>query len=679
MVVVIALLMGLGHLRPVDDPDTPWHLQQAERVLAHGWPTYVDNTSFTAPGRTYVNHCWLGQFALLAVYQTTGFGGLSLFTAIMAAVAVLSIAWAAWTFSCGRPWLTVLVTSVVAAIVHWRISPRPLLFFMVFLPLGLVLGLRLARSAPGRAWRPGLMLLGLQAVWLPIHGSFVLLPATTVILLGGAYRAHGVRVALHRLVWPVAMFGLILLGNDITIHLRLIGDVALGDATTHIAEMRPMALHQLLPGRFNSILFLDLLLAIGVVRGALRRPIHVEHIALALLGMALAFTAHRFRAAWGILCIPIAAGSDRSDRAESSWMKRAAVAALVCVPLVNWNSEQRDPTRGFGLGLHTDGYPVDVAGYLEAIEAKGHLLNHYDDGGYLAFRLGPDVRIAIDGRTPGFFEEELFFQIRELQRNAHARARFEKTYAPDMILARRDQPLCEDLMGADHWQPAYAGVDRILFLRRGFRTDIDRLETIERCPFALPRSPSCVPGRREATRRDLRRLLAHTPAGVYGQIATSVFTAVCERDPSSATRWSAAALATGTGRHEVWLTHARALVAAGRPEDAIEVARQAEGLDKTTSSRVLRAWIERATGRTSDALDTLRPVVEELGDRLPVATRLEYAELLAEDGQWRAAKLQAERVLWVVSSTRARTLLNRVPPADGVAVPRRVDRPARSK
>ncbi len=681
LVGIIALTTGLGHLRPIQEVDTPMHLTQAETVLRLGTAVYPDETSFTVPGRPFHDHPWLGQLMLWSAYQVGGFEALSVLTALLGALAVVLVGWAAWVYSERRPWITELTTATVAAVIAWRVTPRPLLLFLIFLPLALVLVYFYMRADPRRRFVWGLGLVALQVVWIPSHGSFVLLPVLTLIAVGSMIPTEGFRKALCGTLVVVPMVLVMVALTDVRAHLGLIGNVALGDATRHISEMRPLKLGDLMPHYVNSIFFLDLLLALAGWRITYRLRSSKSELpgssgprskdwprgyawsagladaSFFMLGLALTLTARRFRAAWAVLTIPLVVRPRADDDGtEPGWLRYAAlVAALTFVPAVIDNDIRREPSRGFGVGLDRDAFPVDVAEFVKGRRLVGNLLNPYDDGGYLYFALRPDVKIAIDGRTPTVFDDELFFLIREAGRNPHALRAFVRRYAPDMVLTRQDWPQCALLRADPGWRPVFIDAERALFLHRGFREDVEALAALDPCRpqeslrGACSRDPSVV-------NADLGAMATGGRQPPFVLRLRSEFAGACRRDYSEARRWAAAALEGGTRRPEAWMTYARAVAASGPVPEALEAIEQALQMGAGPDAEWMRARLYLRSGQTAVAAEAYSALASRWLDRMPPEARLEYAEALMAEGQEQAAVLHLQRVLWTVTSTRARRL-----------------------
>jgi hypothetical protein len=655
--LVVALLTGLGDLRPVADPDTPWHLQQAAEVLRHKSIVYPDTTSFTVPGKEYANHPWLGELFMLMLFQLGGFAALSYLTAAAGFLSTILVGWAAWEYSERRPSITLLTTALVAACVSWRLGPRPLLLFLCFLPLGLVLARRFAIAEERRRvyLLAGALCL-LQLVWIPSHGSYVLLPLVCAVSVTATFRAWGLGVALRRLGLAVALGLLILVFTDIGTHASLIHNVAFGDATSYIREMRPLRPARLVPTHINSILFLDLLLLLGLGRAFRRRGAPVEDVGLMLLGMALTLTAHRFRAAWALLSIPWAARPVPGE--ERPWLRIASIlAVLVAVPALVANDVRRDPIQGFGPGLARDSFPVDSTSFLENIDAEGKLLNIYSDGGYLAFRLGPKVRIAIDGRTPTLFDDELYFSIRAAALHRSAFDAFVLRYAPDMILTDPARPVCRMLSQDPRWRAVFLGFDRALFFRSEFMTDIPGVEAVAPCDASASLMERCTEGRAAEMGQELAQMRRVVPGSPYLLTLESRLAGACLGDYRKAREFAEAALVSGSRRPEVVFARAQALAATKGWAEARDEAERAYALGAGIRALFLKARAQMELGEVDEALETYEGGARELGDRLSVRMRLEYAEALAAAGRREQAALHARRALWVSGSTRARDLI----------------------
>ncbi|MBK8014329.1 MAG: hypothetical protein IPK13_23645 [Deltaproteobacteria bacterium] len=684
---LLAFLAGaafLSRLVAIQDPDIPWHLLHARFVLEQRSTTYADFVSFTVPGRIYHNQPWLGELILLGFYQLSGSAGLVLYTSLAAVGGVLATHRLASLTSHRAPWLTLLVTALVAGATNWRLEPRPMALFPILLAVAMYIAARFADpwgSASGTLipnhpagtrpndrrtatrWAAAAILLFIA--WAQIHGSYVLFPAILGIAVVGKAPSLGTQRTAWRLLLP-ALFGVYCLFQSE--HVALVSRVALGDATNHIAEMRPLQLSQLIPTYLNSVLCLDALLIVAVVRSIRARRVRASDLAYAVLGFALALTAHRFRAAWAVLLVPWASRAYASELfaarhalPEPAWLRRlAATLAIATIPVIVVGMIDRNPERTFSVDFNRDIYPADTTDLLKAHRVEGNLFNVYDDGGYLSFSLYPKVRIAIDGRTPTVFDDELYFLIRSTPNSEAAFDGFAETYKPDMALIPSSAPMCARLAKRPDWRPVYFDHLRTLFFRTPFRADLHTISTINACDPLTSIEDTCRSPAQESVLRlgaELNRLLQLAPDAPAIHIARARFERMCAHDAQRARAFADAALDSGTRRASAYFEAALARAAAQDLEAALEAADLAVYLGGGPHAAHLHALLLKDTGDLFRARDELLALEKSAKDDMPTSARVDLAEILLKTGDPTLARLQAQRAYWISRDTRAKMLL----------------------
>jgi len=177
------------------------------------------------------------------------------------------------------------------------------------------------------------------------------------------------------------------------------------------------------------------------------------------LGMTL--TAHRFRAAWALMCIPLAASALRGAAAwtEDGLGLRLAALSVVLVPAALWWGEP-GPT----LRWDRTSVPVDATGAMEELDLRGPLFNDYDGGGWIGWAR-PEVAVFIDGRTPPFFTDDHFYAARAALDDAAVFRRLDAGYGFTAAVVPVDAPLAPALSDDPAWRAAWTGSRRVLFLR----------------------------------------------------------------------------------------------------------------------------------------------------------------------------------------------------------------------
>ena len=134
-VVILALGLFTMTARGITDPDVWWHLRTGQLISQNHGIFHTDPYSFTRFGQPWINHEWLSEVLMFALYRVAGFGGLIVaFAAVISATLFL-----VFLRSAGRPYLAALMTlwGAVASAPSWGVRPQmfSLLLASIFLVL----------------------------------------------------------------------------------------------------------------------------------------------------------------------------------------------------------------------------------------------------------------------------------------------------------------------------------------------------------------------------------------------------------------------------------------------------------------------------------------------------------------------------------------------------------------
>lgn len=648
--VVMAAALAL---RPVSSLDTPWHLMQARQVLAEGRPLFLDQSSFTKPDALFVDQNWLAQLGMHGVFSVAGFAGLSWAVALLAAVGgLLLFAWAGGARRAAAP--TLWVVALAMAATSWRYLPRPQVLFVAGLPGVLWLSREWGRSVPGGRRRRGLALtaVAIQVLWAQVHGSFILFP---FLMAAGLYLDVPLRGGLppwRRSGWWLPVLLLLLTHTspwsiDIWPYLATVGR---GDATEHIREFRGLRWYELYPRHVNSVLWLDVLLvAAGAAVALVRRSGATwGELGLAVGGALLTFRAHRFRAAWAILLVPLAVrGFHLVPRRFWAW---GTVAALLVLPATYMGERARNPGRDAGPGLARAGYPIDAARFLKSSGVRGRLFNMYDDGGWLANALSPEIQITIDGRTPTLFDAELYFWYRRARFDPVAFENFEAEFGPDLALVYRDLPLCGHLDRRPEWRAVYFDERRSLFAKHASARGVS-VSTLPACAPLVAVATACrqdPAGAGPGVRAAIEMLRAPNADAPFAKRLWAEWQLGCSDDAEAhaeAVRVLTELAQTGASDTagprllEHWAANGDHGAVLGWAPKLWR--RQAD-------DRVLARWAHAlaGTGQWADALARFSLLAERRRDGMRPEDRLGYARALAVAGRVEQALDHGQRAAW---------------------------------
>lgn len=179
-------------LTPIPPHDFWWHMATGRVIVATGQIPTVDSFSYTRAGEPFYNQSWLAQLLMYGLYELGGAELLVLVQALMLAAAYglllrLSIR------QSGRLRLSVgvlLMGTLPASFDNWLVRPQSYAIPLFIIYLYVLTAWRDPRAPRGRGlWPPLLLLPALGAIWVNLHGSFVLGGA----LIGLTFVGEGLR------------------------------------------------------------------------------------------------------------------------------------------------------------------------------------------------------------------------------------------------------------------------------------------------------------------------------------------------------------------------------------------------------------------------------------------------------------------------------------------------------
>lgn len=383
---------------PTADPDTYWHLASGRWMIDHRAILRTDIFSSTVPGEAYSVGEWLGQIVLAAVFGARQWVGLALLQAVLVAIAAFFLA--RLSRRGGAPLvaaLLVVTLALVASKTRW--TDRPAIFTFVLFPVVLDL-LYSARAGSARALVaiPPLILL-----WANLHGGYAIGIALVLAFTAEALSSRR------------PMFG--------AFGLTLLASVALSFLDPETFGAGGAAAHALAPPRFISeeappdvlepsgLVFAGFLLAtLGVALfaggGLLELLLFVP-----LLWLALSAQRHLVFFVFATTPFVAAGGARAFARMRPRSLQEARplpqrVLPAPAVALLGLLLCAGALASAIGAPTEPDerAYPT---GAIDALRTgSGTLLNEYDWGGYLIFRV-PERRVFVDGRLFPFYPDVL--------------------------------------------------------------------------------------------------------------------------------------------------------------------------------------------------------------------------------------------------------------------------------
>lgn len=371
----------------LNDGDTFWQISTGTWILDHRLIPATDPFSFTAGDRPWFAHEWLAEILLALAFRTGGMAGVIVLAAAATGLTALVLLRCLRHFLPGVYALTALIVALSNAAPSMLARPHLLAWpCLAIWCVGLVAA-RANRTAPSFA------LLPVMAIWVNLHGSFML-----GLLLAGVFMIEAMfdRGADRRRVltaWTpfiLAAWSMTLLNPDFLAGMLF---------PIHLLGMKSLArIKEWQPTDFSTLQPLELIILGGLAlgfSGKVRLPPIRLLMLLALIHGALSHSRHeQLLGIVGVLILAepvglsLARGPARAPGA--AWRRLAAgAAAIALIALAGRIALPLGPERtGAAFAATLDRVPPSLRAQP--------VLNEYRFGGQLIFN---GVRPFIDGRA----------------------------------------------------------------------------------------------------------------------------------------------------------------------------------------------------------------------------------------------------------------------------------------
>ena len=488
------LFAAFGALGPslLGDADIGWHIRNGDHILTTHSVPHADYFSYTLAGRPWYAWEWLYDVVVSKMHSHAGLDGVVLLSSFLGALTF------AWLFRLALKLSGNLVVaggltllSATAASIHLLARPHLVTWLLTLAWFEQV-------SSYQRGERRHLFLLpALMPAWVNLHGGFLvgvaLLAVAVAANLWTRYTAaapESRRHARERLRHLSLVFSLTLVatllnpyGYRLYIHLySYLGDRFLMDNISeflspdfHLAQVKTFALLLIatlvaLAVKKNRTAPLDVLvLGISAWIGLYAtRNIPIASILLTLtiapiLGGAIRESMHDGGTAeWLRTLAEKSEGFSSRIIATDGRLRGHAFAAVATVTLVVVGLR---PGRT-ELAFDAKKMPVQAAEYMAAHNIRNHFLSPDGWGGYLIYRLYPDVRMMIDDRHD-FYGPEYVRDYMKTVRSGYGWRDLLDAKAVNWVLVPPDYPLANTLKAVPDWKVVYDDGTAIIFTRAG--------------------------------------------------------------------------------------------------------------------------------------------------------------------------------------------------------------------
>ncbi len=490
------------------EADFYWHLKTGELIAQTGAVPAADPFSYTYAGRPWVAHEWLAQLIFYQLYALGGFDALRVLPATAAAVTLLLMHTIARRLA-GSDRASALATIGFFMPLMPFFTLRPQIFtYVCFTTYLLVLvDFKYFRSVRRLWWLPLLML-----VWVNLHGAFML-GIGLLVAFGASEWLQGQRVQRRRaqplgLYWGFALLTVAAtVINPQGLRILIYPFELLGMEASRglIEEWASPSFHDLLPrlvlaGMFAWIIAVaharrrpdltELLLPLMMIAAGLLSQRHLPLASIVLLaGFCVMW--RRLRPLTRVMQTSASpsstsAPSTRSapsglqsllmmlpsrltgrhaaesvtqplSSAQTGTIHLLLLAALVAAFRIGWLPVEKEATA-------MQRVPVGAVDYLVRNGVHGRMLNDYDLGGYLIYRLWPERKVFIDGRADLYGDRFLKAYLTTYY-GGEGWQQLPERYAIDYAVLARGAPLRQLLLASGDFRETYVDAQHVVLLR----------------------------------------------------------------------------------------------------------------------------------------------------------------------------------------------------------------------
>lgn len=409
VVFFLAFILALGET--IKDSDLFWHLATGKWIVEHR--ALPDEDPFTYTTQTYayesfrrtsfiLKQSWLSQIILYGAYVLGNYWGILVLRMVIFLSIILLLY--KWLREIGlKPTETLLFLIPLAYVLNTFVGDRPnqITFFFSVLSLYLIFS---AHNGRTRGW----FLIPTLLLWSNLHGGFILGIALigicagyeTLIVLFQLKKGHGHgRYGTIMLIYGLSVIagGINPSGYDVFYSLmELRSSLQAHTIVEHVGPLRlwSLGIHEPLVVIIVSSLVLLSSLALGMRNRTGDIPLYGL---LSLFLVLLSFSAARYIIFLVLLGVPLSASCVSPHLYHvRPFIKNSLTVILLALfittsPAEYRGSVLRNPVLEGRL-------PENVISFIKKHHVKGRLYNSYDIGGYLIWRLYPDMKVFIDGR-----------------------------------------------------------------------------------------------------------------------------------------------------------------------------------------------------------------------------------------------------------------------------------------
>jgi hypothetical protein len=442
-----------------------WHLGTGRYIMQNRAVPHVDPFSATFLGKPWIAHEWLSDILLYAAYSMAGSAGL-----MLVAGAVIGIAF--WIAHCrsGGPLLArIFALGLGLWAAHPIFSVRPQVFSFLLASIFLFI---LQRFNTRESVKELAVLPLLTILWVNLHGGYLLGPALILLFAVGnaadrLFRRQDATVTRRR----VGALLVVLLATVAVVPLNPNGfAMYFYPFETLTSSSMQVGIMEWLSPNFHLPIFYPLagllFLTVAVLALSPSRPKPSEMLLFVFFGLATLrsmrnlpfFVLVAFPLLAAYLQLPVLKWPVLPPPIQKI-LKVSAVLLAAAVFAVFVSDRFALEAR-----IEQGRFPQRAVGFLKEKQLPAPLLNSYDFGGYLIWKLYPQYRVYIDGRADLYGDVFLqdFIQVYQVEKDP---APVLERAGIRTIILEPQSALATYLRNQRSWTRAYEDPVAVIFTR----------------------------------------------------------------------------------------------------------------------------------------------------------------------------------------------------------------------
>ena len=504
LVVLFILALGLFSRR-VDTFDLWWNLASGRYIFKHKSFIYNDPFDFTSfppydaiPAKALfgkkisksllkanLSHSWLSQVLYYKGLSLGGLKGLGWIKSLIMTLVLLPLFFRMKKRNISR---FLILASLFWAIMIMRFFDynRPQIFSFLFTSLILLI----LETLPSNN-RNKFLIIPVMLLWANLHGGFIL----GVVILGTYLLCICLRHYLNFfgqdpykesgfLITIILLIGGIIASAINPNGLKLIGLFLKGQKILYT----PIIIEEYEPPRlYEYHTYWLLLLATILVIPFILHKISLENLAILALLAFYSLKGIRYIPFFAIAAIPVAA-----EGIHAIWIRQvgnrtlkymdilyALFAICLCFTILYESLNK----KLFTLNFQRRDYPVEAVEFLKEKKFEGNLFNIYEWGGYLIWKLYPQYKVFIDGRS---LNPDVIYNYKAIINGSQNKILNKEewqylleAYNIQIILIKTMSrngvliPLVDRLYGNSSWSLVYTDGHAVIYLRKnGLNKDL---------------------------------------------------------------------------------------------------------------------------------------------------------------------------------------------------------------